>query len=92
MAFTHADGILGEVRIGGRPAAVLNGWALRPAEGGRWTIRGHLTEMNELFLNAGRPVEVRLALGKRFWRWNGCQMEREGIIVTITAEGDWETL
>ena len=92
MAFEGADGFTGEIRVGGRPAAVLNGWSLRPAGGERWTIRGHLTEVNDLFLSGGRPVEVRLALGKRFWRWTGCQLERDGIIATIAATGPWDNL
>lgn len=93
MPLTHADGATGEIRVGGRAAGGLADWALRPDGPGRWVIRARLVEPVEVYLAGGRPVEARLHIGKRIWRWRGAAVaERAAGGVVLSVEGDFEQL
>lgn len=92
MPFSGATGAAGEIRVGGRPAAGLRDWALRPQEAGRFALSGSLVDPVDLLLDCGRPVEVRLDVGKRIWRWRGGQLARHGAAATVVVEGDWDVI
>jgi hypothetical protein len=90
--FLGADGEVGELRVGGRTAAQLRAWRLTPGEPGRFELGGTLTDAIDLLLDGGRPVEVRLKVGKRTWRWKDGALVRRGAAATVTVIGDWEML
>lgn len=91
MPLTGAVGSAGELRVAGQSAASITDWSAEPAPGG-WHIRASLAEVADLYLNSGAPVEVRLNIGRRIWRWRNVRVERTGPAATITATGDFEQL
>lgn len=93
MAFHGADGKLGEVRVGGRVAATLTDWVLRPDGAGGYRVVAMLVNPNPLFMDAPHPKELRLQMGKRFWRWRDVSIETDAHgRVAIGAAGEWELL
>lgn len=94
MPFHGGNGQSGEVRVGGRVAAGLRDWTLKP-EAGNWRVVAMLVDINPLYLDSPAPKELRLQMGKRFWRWRNVSLERDEQAparVAIGAIGEWELL
>lgn len=95
MGFHGADGTVGEIRVGGRVAAGLKDWALKPDGAGGYRVVAMLVDPNPLYLKPSRSMELRLQMGKRYWRWRGVTLERDEVMperVAIGAAGAWELL
>lgn len=88
---TGATGLAGELRAGGRLAGRLSDWTMEPAPGG-WSIRARLHDGHPVYLANGTPLELRLTMGKRIWRWRGVACARAGEAVTLMATGDYDQL
>lgn len=91
MGFEGAAGKAGEVRVGGRVAATLTDWRLAPVAGG-YEIVAALADPVDLYLDSPAVKELRLTVGKRYWRWRGVELTRAGVIATMRAHGDWDVL
>jgi hypothetical protein len=80
----------GALRLGGREAAVLTDWVvdLDPEQRSAFVVRCGLTEINPVYINAAAPVEVRLLMSKRFWRWRACRLAVDGDRATVWATGE----
>lgn len=98
MSLMHADGLTGEVRVGGRVAAGLANWSLRPANPEKaiirdWYLRATLVDPVPVFLTGGGRVEARVQIGKTIWRWREVELcEVVGNGVTLAVHGDFETM
>lgn len=78
----------GELRGGGRVAAVLGAWDLR-GTAAEWTVTARL-EAADAYLVARGCRELRLRLGRRTLRWRDVDVEVAGDAVTVRGSGEAE--
>jgi hypothetical protein len=64
-----AKGLTGELRIGGRVAAVLGPWRMRPQKLG-WRLQAPLRWRDEFWIEADGPFDLHLEVGEARWRFH----------------------
>jgi hypothetical protein len=87
--FSGLSGRGGVVRVGGREAATLTDWTVSYDTPNRaYRISTGLADVNPLYLSGSRPVEIRLQMQKRMWRWQGASIGIDGVRATVLATGE----
>jgi len=95
MAFAFT-GKTGALRVGGRPAVVLDSWRLATradADGGGWRLEGHAAAADAYWLARATAYDLRLDATRSAWRWRdvpAAAVVVDGEAVTITHAGEPE--
>ena len=75
MMSMKAVGKEGQLRVGGRVAADLGDWSLTTSssEAGKWALSAAVRNggVDNMLLDSGAPVELRLTVASHEWRWKG---------------------
>ena len=88
----HVTGKSGQLRVGGRVAASLGDWTLDaepPKE--EWALTGRVTGRDDMLLESGVPIELRLQLTNDTWRWRNVQVDGYDV-VTVRGTGEPEVI
>ncbi len=64
------------MRVGYQSAATLGPWAIETPEDsyadGRWTLSAALVTRDAFWCPGDGRYDLRLSVGKNFWRWRDC--------------------
>lgn len=85
MAF-KANGLSGEILVGGRRAVRLGKWELNGLGGG-FTCEATVLEEDNYLIQMPSVRVLRLVVGQKLWIWRGVTIGGGGGQITITGSG-----
>lgn len=82
-----ANGLSGEITIGGRKAASLGRWSLDGQMGNVLLVDAAVLQTDEYLIGLPTPPVLRLHVGERTWVWRGVSVGGAGDRLTISCSG-----
>lgn len=85
MAYT-ANGLSGEVKVGGRTAVKLGKWELK-SEGNGFVCEAAALDTDGYLMQMSSTRVLRLFVGKKTWTWRNVTVGGGGDHITISGSG-----